>query len=159
MSTQSSKRFPLTSSRKYSCFPFLLDFLRSFTCPRNLPCLYAMSAEVGERSLLVLGLPRLGTAICVDMNALPEESGENSSLRGSIHQWVIRANLFPLTFSLSFKRGGRGGTNLVHHFRRFIRSSITPPRFTLWVQSPEIVVRYAVSSSGDCSIRGYSRCP
>ena len=108
---------------------------------------------------VALGLSRLWTAICVDMNALPEGSGENNSLRVSVHQWVARAKPFSLTFNFSFKRGSRGGPKLITAFNTFVASFAPRLRYLnlhQWICSPEIIVRFAISSTGDCNFTGYS---
>ena len=69
---------------------------------------------------VALGLPRLWTAICVDMNALPEGSEENKWLWESVHQWVVRASPFPLTFKFKFKHPSRESPKLTTAFNAFV---------------------------------------
>ena len=102
-----------------------------------------------SRREAALGLSRLWTAIYVDMNALPEGSGENNSLRVSVHQCVARAKPFSLTFNFNFKRGSCGGPKLMTAFNTFV-VSFAPRLRQLGLHrrilSPEIMVRFAISS-------------
>jgi hypothetical protein len=47
---------------------------------------------------VALNLPRLWTALSVDMDALAAGAAENKSISDLVHQWVARASHLPLTF-------------------------------------------------------------
>lgn len=55
---------------------------------------------------VALNLPRLWTALSVDMDALAVGAEENKSLPDLVHQWVARASHLPLTFRFKLTRFG-----------------------------------------------------
>ena len=151
------------SNRKSQCPPiiqtFPVDLLAEkmflLSVSARLPPIIHLSAEP-PMSLchvcrswrgVALVLPRLWTAIRV------ETRHEWTSRRVRRKQFIMGASplvdfkgeTFLMTLNFSFKRGSpkswRSKANhSIQHFRRLIRSSITPAR------SPEIIVRFAISS-------------